>query len=111
MSPPEIPAERLFADVRGRLDRLGPGATDVADALRALGIRGHRKMARACPLAAYLAREFPDCDLAVSSSWVFDEGSLLPERPWRVLGPMPGACAAFATNFDNGHYPDLVDND
>ena len=95
--PDASPSDPLEA-----LSWLGETVEEVAEGLRARGIKGKRGDPRSCPLHNYLA-EF-GWDFAVA-------GGILNISPdpdkWAPI-KMPYPFAEFVGGFDNGNIPDLI---
>jgi hypothetical protein len=93
------------------VDALGDEADLIADALRALGIRGDRALCDTCPVAAYVQHLYPEATVHVDRSYirvglrttvveggqvVQDEAQAEIETPWPVVD--------FIAAFDAGYY-------
>ncbi len=93
-------------DIRDELNKLGPTAADIAQTLADKGITGIRFSDRVNPLINHLhSRGFKNL--------VLSRGRILQRRysdGWDTdMGPLPAACADFADAFDEGRYPQLID--
>lgn len=90
-----------------RLDELGPTADDVADKLRALGIKGELEHSNACPVANYLGRDTTLTGVevleTVAEVWVGH-----PDLAVKFEVPVPPPVEMFIRRFDAGVYLDLV---
>lgn len=84
------------------LHALGTTADQVADRLRALGIKGKLDVAAGCPIANYL--EVNSTPSSVDVEWF----SLVGD-PTETHHKMPPAAALFIRRFDDGVYLDLVE--
>jgi hypothetical protein len=98
--PDASPSDPLEA-----LSWLGDTVEEIAEGLRARGIKGRLKEGKQCVLARYLRIWWPGAEtlVACGTSWV-DEGS----TPRKYLNPE--SVKAFENLFDNGAFPDLIDN-
>lgn len=83
------------------LSWLGNTVEEVAEGLRARGIKGHKYMSTSCPLAVYLSEWWDDVSVGVEC--IHRDGAMLPE-------PLPRNVRAFRHIFDSGQFPDLIDN-
>jgi hypothetical protein len=90
------------------LNQLGPTADEVADRIRALGIKGRRHSPERCPIANLLTSipgvmiaEVLEADVEIFVSE--DEGTDVIEIP------VPDAVSDFIVQFDRGVHLDLVD--
>lgn len=89
---PDNPAEAL--------SWLGGTVEEVAEGLRARGIKGEVESSVACPLANYLEEWWDDI-------WVTEEEA---GRGFRLKNtvPLPDPCYDFVMQFDSGAFPDLI---
>ena len=85
------------------LSWLGETVEEVAEGLRARGIKGQQFEPTACPLATYLKTWWDDAHVAGGVFWL--ESVLV----WCDLR-LPPACREFEMDFDDGRFPDLIDN-
>lgn len=83
------------------LSWLGGTVEEVAEALRARGIKGRQKEANDCPLARYLCQWWEE-----ASVWKIYT-VIGTERP-TINKPTPEACFKFAYAFDHDEFPDLI---
>lgn len=94
--------------VRDLLAQLGDTPDQVADRLRALGIKGER-YGNCCPVANYLASEVPACFFRV-----YEHGVAIYKAPYVSAydrADVPGPVERFIRRFDEEHGPylDLVE--
>src|SRR5262245_2238219 len=82
-------------------NKLPPFTDDIAAMLRMLGIRGQRRSATNCPLAN-LFKLFADGALVV-----VDADGLI--KVGNRAFDQPAVVTAFASMFDDGCYPELID--
>lgn len=89
------------------LDELGPTPDDVADRLRALGIKGDRGSSCACPIALILRAVdgVEDADVLETIAEVWDKAN--PDAA-AVEVHVPQPVSEFIVRFDKGVYLDLV---
>lgn len=85
------------------LSWLGETVEEVAEGLRARGIKGQRRESQSCVLARYLQEWWPAARVACGHCW--DEGQIYSD--WKV----PSIIGMFEWQFDEGHFPDLIDSD
>lgn len=84
------------------LSWLGGTVEEVAEGLRARGIKGKQGIANACPLASYL-------NIWWRNASVWGEVSILDdETDYYFVQPTPGHLFAFVSHFDAGAFPDLI---
>jgi len=88
-------------DVRAALDALGGTADEVAETLRAKGVKGVPGSACDCVLAVYLRDTFGGVPFEV---YPHDESVTCGNGFWGL----PTAAIECALNFDELRYPDLV---
>jgi hypothetical protein len=81
------------------LAELGNTADEIAVALIAKGMRGHRKIGTCCPIATYLGSTFDAPEVTENSIAI---GRL--EEPWIHT---PHHVVEFITRFDDGEWPEL----
>jgi hypothetical protein len=99
----------VTADITTRataaLDALGHTADEVADQLRAKGIKGERLDEGACPIANYLSGidGVIDVDVIEKRTWIGVDHS-----PQMIEVVNPDAITTFVSRFDRGVYLDLV---
>lgn len=84
------------------LSWLGDTVEEIAEGLRARGIKGELGNDDRCPLANYLHEWWGEAWVAIGK-W-----SRFPQAP--AEGECPNACAVFERQFDNRQFPDLIDN-
>lgn len=87
------------------LSWLGDTVEEVAEGLRAWGIKGSHFMPnQTCPLARYLKIWWPGASVAIGGWAIYaDNGGYV------ASGPCPSACAEFEYLFDEYNFPDLID--
>ncbi len=93
-------------DIREALHKLGRNADEIADTLYNKGFQGCRHKGENCPLANYLAEQFPDAAVNVGFG-----ATSVKTRSTFFLVNTPKPCKRFIYNFDNGFYPRLIDGD
>lgn len=86
------------------LSWLGETVEEVAEGLRARGIKGKRSRAGECPLACYLTTWWHQAHVWRSYG-VADENGV-----WGEIRLTPVRLFEFTQQFDNGSFPDLIDN-
>ena len=91
-------------EVLEALGELGKNVGEVAESLRASGIRGVPNDPGCCPIACYL-RGKGQQDLYVRGYEILLLG-VRGEKLSKV--PIPGPVGFFIERFDNGFYPELV---
>lgn len=87
--------------VDSKLRELGVFPSEVADALKARGIKGEKGNPTSCPIAKFLDSEFPD-NWSVGAHNARGTVEGLP-----VSLTLPMGCVRFIDNFDRGRYTDL----
>lgn len=97
--PDASPSDPLEA-----LSWLGDTVEEIAEGLRARGIKGKVTIANACPLANYLRIWFPNPSVWQDISCVDDVGG------YYFFADTPRIPFGFAWKFDQGDFPDLIDN-
>lgn len=97
--PDASPSDPLEA-----LSWLGESVEEVAEGLRARGIKGRATLANACPLANYLRVWYKNPSIFMEVSVCDDE------TDYYYVADTPGPCRDFITKFDNHAFPDLIDN-
>ena len=85
------------------LSWLGDTVEEIADGLRARGIKGRLQVASACPLANYLQIWFPNPSVWQDISCVDDE------TDYYFYAITPDVYFTFANRFDSCHFPDLIE--
>jgi hypothetical protein len=98
------PTETITTRVTRTLDELGHSADDVADRLRALGIKG-QALAHCCPIANLLRQL--DCVISVDVLEIF--AGVLGDDGRDIQVDVPEAVSTFIARFDAGVYLDLVE--
>ena len=93
--PDASPSDPLEA-----LSWLGETVEEVAEGLRARGIKGERWEPSACPLAIYLQLWYPTACVAMGTAWEKSDLGMNWTCP-------PGA-EEFEIAFDDGNFPDLI---
>jgi hypothetical protein len=90
--------------IKESLINLGETDDDIAKALLERGVRGVRGMARCCPIANYLTKEFPGIKgIGVTPVYVrVDDGV------GEVYAFLPESAEAFVKRFDRGDYKGLM---
>jgi hypothetical protein len=104
MSWHPVTSRRRRLIIKSLLD-LGDTEKEVADSLRAAGIRGVKGMAAYCPIAVYIRSQHlgpAEFAIAFPSEVTWKEG----KRRQRVANPRP--VRDFIVGFDFGRYPDLA---
>ena len=97
--PDASPSDPLEA-----LSWLGETVEEVAEGLRARGIKGRRTIANACPLANYLS-------IWWNSASVWQDISVCDSaNDYYFYADNPSVTYQFAQRFDMGYFPDLIDN-
>lgn len=86
------------------LSWLGDTVEEIADGLRARKVKGRRRVADSCPLANYLRTWFPN-----PSVWQ-DVSCVGEETNYYFYADTPITLFMFASQFDDGDFPDLIDN-
>lgn len=82
------------------LEWLGETVEEVAEGLRARGIKGSRRiLSQNCPLARYLQQWWPSAVVACGTWWL---------NASQKCVPTPLSCQGFENAFDHGEFPDLV---
>lgn len=96
--PDASPSDPLEA-----LSWLGETVEEVAEGLRARGIKGKPREAKFCVLAMYLRVWWPgECTLvACGTSWVGED-----RHPKKYINP--DHVRSFEMDFDHGRFPDLI---
>lgn len=87
---PDNPAEAL--------SWLGDTVEEVAEGLRARGIKGWQGLGHKCPLASYLQEWWPNTWVACGAY----------SRAHLKEGDCPLSCLRFELAFDAGKFPDLI---
>jgi hypothetical protein len=92
--------------LRDALHALGAHATTVAETLTTHGHRGQRGCASRCPIARYLAHEFPDVvgvdvDTDIATLWLSGDPDGHHLGDCRVTVDMPLPVAVFVRRFDD----------
>lgn len=83
------------------LEELGETAEEVAESLRKGGHKGIPKTACACPVANFCNKKFDaDTDVQLSEIVLTD---------CEIVVDMPDNIFQFITRFDNGEFPELVE--
>ena len=96
--PDASPSDPLEA-----LSWLGDTVEEVAEGLRARGIKGKPGLASSnCPLAIYLQTWWPTASVAIGGWAIWSEGMTAS-----MYGYSPSACAEFESAYDAYLYPDL----
>jgi hypothetical protein len=92
------------------LGTLGTSPEQVAETLRAKGIKGQPMQAHSCPIAKWLSAETGAAVVTVDTGSC---GVYLGFGPGResVQATPPGAVDQFIVQFDDREYPDLVAED
>lgn len=86
------------------LEALGETPDAVAQALQQRGVRGVKGMARCCPVASYLTKEFPSIKtLGVTRAYV-----RVDVEGGEVYAFLPESVGVFVTHFDKGKYDALA---
>jgi hypothetical protein len=90
------------------LDQLGLTADDVADRLRALGIKGEPKCENHCALAVHLGQldGVADVDVLETFALIYQHG-----QAKSITVDLPEAVQVFVHRFDDGVYLDLIQVD
>jgi hypothetical protein len=100
--------------VTAALRTLDVESWEIADRLKALGIKGVIGNECACALAAYIRKLIPQAGTVIVEAesiridgylrdeWGFDEPIFLP-------GALPDGAIDFVQEFDKGEYPDLIE--
>lgn len=96
--PDTSPSDPLEA-----LSWLGETVEEIAEGLRARGIKGKRTIANQCPLANYLRVWFPNPSIWQDVSCVGDEDN------YYFYAITPVVPFQFANRFDEGKFPDLIE--
>lgn len=110
MTVPVYPSTR--EGLTAALAALGGSGDVVATTLRMGGWRGTRGSCVRCPVARYLAEQFPGCEVDVD----YDRGASLAHRSggsWTALAcvDLPEPVENFARRFDRGRrYDDLLED-
>ena len=103
-------AADMHKQVTAALTGLGLDSDQVADALRAKGIKGRRGSECLCPIAIYLGRTVRDIhEVEVQEGELFVQFDGSDGGTESVFVPTPDAIALFVRHFDRGVYLDLVD--
>jgi hypothetical protein len=90
--------------IKEALVKLGETADEVAQALQQRGVRGVKGMARCCPVASYLTKEFPGIKgIGVTPVYV-----RVDVEGGEVYSFTSGATEDFIKRFDMGKYEGLV---
>lgn len=98
------PVRRQLRTVADVVRPLGSDCNSIARSLQRLGIRGQMVDGYSCPLAKYLrANRYPE-SARVLTSGVYDI------RSGDTLGWFPATVCEFIRRFDDGLYPDLVED-
>lgn len=99
--PDASPSDPLEA-----LSWLGDSVEEIAEGLRARGIKGKHKDPEACPLASYLKLwwEHVGVGRTICHADNWPNGELCPTRD------LPLVFGQFVARFDGGAFPDLIDN-
>lgn len=84
------------------LSWLGDTVEEVAEGLRARGIKGKKNIANACPLSNYLRIWYPNPSVFVNVSCISEEAD------YYFLDNTPEPCMSFINSFDCGYFPDLI---
>lgn len=98
--PDASPSDPLEA-----LSWLGETVEEVAEGLRARGIKGKQRIANQCPLSNYLRIWYPNPSVWLDVSVVDDE------TDYYFTAKTPGVDYRFAYKFDSGAFPDLIESD
>jgi len=94
------------AQILEALVKLGETSDDVAEALQQRGIRGVKGMARCCPLANYLKKEFPAVTgLGVTPYYVRVDVGNSGES---VYSHISESASEFVDRFDKGSFQGLT---
>jgi hypothetical protein len=102
--PVSLPDPRP-SDPLEALSWLGETEEEVVRALRERGIKGIRRAAGSCPLAAYLRLWWDHPSVWQTVSAWSEESDTYHSHD------TPRHCFAFACHFDSGLYPDLIADD
>jgi hypothetical protein len=103
------------AGVRAALRTLDFESEEIAEKLKAAGIKGTPMDECSCALAAYVRLAVPDADwVQVEAEYVRVEGRTvgvygLDGEPFRESFRLPDGAQDFIEAFDRGEYPDLIE--
>jgi hypothetical protein len=86
------------ATVQQLYEKLGNTPNKVADSLRKMGCKGKPFCIHTCPLAKFLLKE------GIKNAKIFQSSTLVGNTTYQHQP----AIAAFARNFDNGQYHNLI---